>query len=175
MITHSCTLVYLYCYCSSRWLCMWFCSLKLMLHMKQVGQALLLFYIYIIIVILCGYHVALRVAISHMMLVSRIIAITIIRLSYLFVVLYVCYAFLWLISWVLFLHHTRFLGEFLLSISFLWLASWVLFLHTHLCGSFLLIHSLCVFLFLFRWSAHLLRCVDVPIAEAQQDFIRDWR
>ena len=73
---------------------MWFCSLKLMLSMKQVGQALLLFYTYIIIVILCGYHVAPRVAISYMMLVSRIIAITIFRLSYLFVVLYVCYAFL---------------------------------------------------------------------------------
>ena len=75
-----------------------------MLHMKQaVGQALLLFYTCIIIVILCGYHVALRAALSYMMLLSRIIAIAIVRLFYLFnacyitasfVVLYVCYAFL---------------------------------------------------------------------------------
>lgn len=70
---------------------MWFCFLELMLHMKQaVGQALLLFYTCIIIAILRGYHVALRVAISYMMLVSRIIAITIIRLFYLFNAWYYC-------------------------------------------------------------------------------------
>jgi hypothetical protein len=69
---------------------MWFCSLKLMLHMKQVGQALLLFYTYIIIVMLRGYHVAPRVAISYMMLVSHIIAIAMIRLSSLFDACYYC-------------------------------------------------------------------------------------
>jgi len=133
MITHSCTLVYLYCYCSSRWLYMWFCSLKLMLHMKQVGQALLLFYTYIIIVILCGYHVALRVAISYMMLVSRIIAITMIRLSYLFNACYYCLIRSTAVC-VLYFSLTRFLS---------------FFLHAHLCESFLLIPFLCVLLFMF--------------------------
>jgi len=97
-----------------------------------------------------------------------------------FLVLYVCYyAFLWLISWVLFLHHTRFLRESsLLFVSFFFhsLLAFISCILLTCVGPFYWF-ILCVFLFfLFLWSTqHLLRCVDVPITEAQQDFIRDWR
>lgn len=150
MITHSCTLVYLYCYCSSGWLYMWFCSLKLMLHMKQVGQALLLFYIYIIIVILRGYHVALRVAISYMMLVSRIIAIAMIRLFYLFNACYYC--LICSAVCMLCFSLTHFLSAFLASHSlFAWVSFIYFFSLTRFLSSFLA-YSLVWVLFIDSFS-----------------------
>ena len=99
------------------------------------GPSTVVVYTCIIIVILRGYHVSLRVAISYMMLVSRIIAIAMIRLFYLFNACYYClvYSAVCMLCFSL----THFLSAFLAShLLFAWVCFIYFFSLTRFLSSF---------------------------------------